>query len=179
MIEAARDVAATVIPEHVLQVLVGLELEDRPELTPAGAAPGVIHVLGPRRPAQELVPLAWLIPQVGHGVGRVFVRCDPEVGPLGPVRIVLDRLPADDSPRGDDMIELRKDGRGTTRVRTDTAEELVRGKRPPATLSSQGAFAATDAVEHLEEAGPQLSANLPGERSEVELKEKGHRCPAA
>ena len=53
VIGAAGDVPATVVPEHVLEVLVGLELEHQPELTPADAAIRIVDVLRPRGPAEQ------------------------------------------------------------------------------------------------------------------------------
>src|SRR5262245_774000 len=129
MIGAAGDVSVTVVPEHIPEVLVGLELEDLPELTTADTAIRVVDVLRPRGPAEKLVLLPRLVPKGTEGVGRVVVRLDSEVRPLGAVRIVLHRLPAGDSPGGEFEVEGRWNRRGSARARADPAEQLVRRKR--------------------------------------------------
>ena len=54
---AAGDLATTAVTEAVEQVLHRLKLENELKRTPANAAPGIINVLHPGRPAEQLVAL--------------------------------------------------------------------------------------------------------------------------
>ena len=79
---------ATVVPEHVPKVLVGLgSWKTSQDARAADAATRIVEVLRPGGPAQELVPLArGVLLAVVQGVGSVIIRLEAEVRPLSSVR---------------------------------------------------------------------------------------------